>query len=111
MLGVVKVRGGRKAVWINLFGDAQFVWGSDDREKTLLRMAVYRRDEDGNMSAIRDDSRRCWKCRHWREHGPDEFLCSRRKLRTKPLDRCTLWEEMRKNQMNGMNPPETETRP
>ena len=62
-LGVIKIRSGKKGVWVNLFGDAQFFWCCDDMEKMLRCVVPYREYVSYRELYDEEATRLCNNCR------------------------------------------------
>ena len=111
MLGVIKIKGGKKVVWLNLLGDAQFVWGkTDDRNRMLMNLAVYHVGETADEAIWISDRRRCDNCKHCREVSEGSPFCIRRERPVNDLsqNRCMYWTERKlmklsQKRLNNMN--------
>jgi hypothetical protein len=94
ILGVVKIRDCRKAVWLNLFGDAQFAWRKDDRGRMLMDMAVWHEGESEKTAFDICDGRRCVGCKHLREAEGGRLVCVRIKSEiADELGSCQYWTQ------------------
>ena len=107
-LAVIKIKGGRKTVWFNLFGDAQFAWRPADKDYMLLNMTVCRDSCRGRQDVALDEGRRCACCKSLRDAGGGRHWCLRRKREAWPMGRCPYWMErnalkLSRKRQNNMN--------
>lgn len=93
LLGVVKLKGGKKVVWLNLYGEAQCVWGHDNIIRSLANMAVYQEGMSAAISVMEAKDRHCQGCKHLRQAADGEFSCEQFKngISKPSIDCCAYW--------------------
>ena len=91
-IGVIKMKNGRKVVWINIYGAAQFVWDRDDRNSTLRDLAVYREGEQAKTAFLICRGRVCCGCQYIREAENGQPWCKRHDhMVDAELGSCMFW--------------------
>jgi hypothetical protein len=98
LLGVIKIRSRKKVVWLNLFGDGQFVFGERDECKKLSCLAVFHENKDAREDIDEAFGRRCCSCafiRDARDREDGQFWCIRRKYSVSSIHShfCQFWDE------------------
>ena len=101
-VGVIKYKKGKKSVWVNLFGDAQFVWRPVSMSEMLSCLTLF---EPGVMAtdtfARLRDCRSCANCRSRVLHVHDDVRwCTRKLLRPVNSDICMYWRQAKRKSPN-----------
>ena len=100
-IGVIKMKDSRKIVWINLFGDAQFAWRNDDKNKMLKCLAVYREGEPASKAFEAAWGRRCCGCKYIHEADDGKPWCSRLDHEIEDeLGSCMYWTKRNFNKLS-----------
>ncbi len=100
-LGVIKLKNGRKVVWVNLYGDAQFAWHNDDRNRMLKDLAVYHEGERATKAFEIARGRRCCGCKYAHEADDGKPWCSRLNHAIEDeLDSCMYWIKRNFNKLS-----------